>query len=200
MQEIVPGIWTWRKYSEPHGYDFKGHLVLDGAGNVCVDPVEPSAEDMTQIARLGVARIVITNRNHSRAANLVRARTVAPVAIHPADAPHARTQGLEIDEDLAMGQRIGPLRVVAAAGKSPGEVALHWPERRLLIVGDAIIGNPPGKCGLLREKVMDDPAALRRSVAKLLELDFDTLLVGDGVSLVAGAKARVKELVAGFPA
>lgn len=200
MQEIVPGIWTWRKYSEPHGYDFNGHLVLDGAGNVCVDPVEPSDEDMRQIARLGVARIVITNRNHSRAANLVRARTGAPVAIHPADAPHARTQGLEIDEDLASGQRIGPLRVAAAAGKSPGEVALHWPERQLLIVGDAIIGHPAGRCGLLREKVMDDPAALRRSVAKLLELDFDTLLVGDGVSLLAGAKAHVAELVAGFPA
>ena len=200
MQEIVPGIWTWRKYSELHGYDFNGHLVLDGAGNVCVDPVEPSGEDMTQIARFGVARIVVTNRNHSRASSLVRARTGAPVAIHPADAPHARAQGLEIDEDLAPGQRIGPLRVTAAAGKSPGEVALHWPERRLLIVGDAIVGHPPGKCGLLREKVMDDPAALRRSVAKLLELDFDALLVGDGVSLVAGAKARVKELVAGFPA
>ncbi len=200
MQEIVPGIWTWQKFSEPHGYDFNGHLILDGAGNICVDPVEPSDEDMTEIARLGVARIVITNRNHSRAANLLRARTGAPVAIHPADAAHARTQGLEIDGDLAVAHRTGPLRVVAAAGKSPGEVALYWPGRRLLIVGDAIIGHPPGQFGLLREKVMDDPAALRRSVAGLLELDFDTLLVGDGVSVLAGAKARVKELVASFPA
>jgi len=200
VQEIVPGIWTWRKFSEPHGYDFNGHLVLDRAGNLCIDPVEPSSQDMTEIARLGVARIVITNRNHSRAANLVRARTEAPVAIHPADAPHARAQGLEVDEDLAPGQRIGPFLVAAAAGKSPGEVALHWPERRLLIVGDAIIGHPPGKCSLLREKVLDDPAALRRSVASLLDLDFDTLLVGDGVSVLSGAKARVKELVASFPA
>jgi len=200
MQEIVRGIYTWRKFSEPHGYDFNGHLVLDGAGNICIDPVEPSSLDIGEIARLGVAHIAITNRNHSRSANLVRARTEAPVAIHPADAPHARTQGLEVDEDLAPGQRIGPLRVVAAAGKSPGEVALYWPERRLLIVGDAIIGHPPGKCSLLREKVLDDPATLRRSVASLLNLDFDTLLVGDGVSLLSGAKARVKELVASFPA
>jgi glyoxylase-like metal-dependent hydrolase (beta-lactamase superfamily II) len=200
LQEIISGIYAWRKFSEPHGYDFNGHLILDAAGNICIDPVEPSDEDMAEIARLGVARIVITNRNHSRAANLLHGPTGAPVAIHPADAAHARTQGLEIDEDLAAGQRIGPLRVVAAAGKSPGEVALYWPGRRLLIVGDAIIGHPPGKCGLLREKVMDDPAALRRSVASLLELDFDTLLVGDGVSLLAGAKALLKELVASFPA
>ena len=41
------------------------------------------------------------------------------------------------------------LTVVAAPGKSPGEVALHWPERRLIVVGDACVGNPPGELSLL---------------------------------------------------
>ena len=198
MREIASGIYTWSKFSEPHGYDFNGHLVRDAGGNICIDPVEPSAEDLAEIKRLGVARIVLTNRNHSRAAKLVRAATGAPVAIHPADAPHAKSQGTIIDEKLAVGQRIGPFTVVAAAGKSPGEVALHWPERRLLIIGDAVIGNPPGKCGLLREQVMDEPVTLRRSIAKLLELDFDMMLVGDGVSILKGAKERLNELVASF--
>ncbi len=198
MKEIASGIYTWSKFSEPHGYDFNGHLVRHASGNICIDPVEPSAADLAEIKRLGVARIVLTNRNHSRAAKVVRTATGAPVAIHPADAPHAKSQGTVIDEELAVGQKIGPLTVVAAAGKSPGEVALHWPERRLLIVGDAVVGNPPGKCGLLREQVMDDPAALRRSVAKLLKLDFDTMLMGDGVTILVGAKARLKELVASF--
>ena len=60
-------------------------------------------------------------------------------AIHPLDAAHARAQGCIIDEALEPGARIGPLVVVAAAGKSPGEVALHWPARRSLFVGDAVI-------------------------------------------------------------
>ena len=51
---------------------------------------------------------------------------------------------------------------------------------------------------MLREKVMDDPARLRESVARLLELDFDTLLVGDGVPILEDAKARLAELVASF--
>jgi glyoxylase-like metal-dependent hydrolase (beta-lactamase superfamily II) len=84
------------------------------------------------------------------------------------------------------------LTIIAVPGKSPGEVALHWSERKLLIVGDAVIGNPAGHCGLLREKVMDDPARLRRSVRKLLDLDFDALLVGDGVSILHDAKLRLK--------
>jgi glyoxylase-like metal-dependent hydrolase (beta-lactamase superfamily II) len=90
--------------------------------------------------------------------------------------------------------------VVGAAGKSPGEIALHWPERKILVVGDAVIGNPPGRCGLLPEKVMDDPARLRASVEALLVLEFDALLPGDGEPILKGAKARLEELVVKFPA
>ena len=145
-----------------------------------------------------MARILLTNRNHTRAANQLRERTGARTAIHPADAAHAREQGAEIDDELQTGETVGPLTVVAVPGKSTGEVAFYWPERRILIVGDAIIGHPPGRCGLLREAVMDDPACLHRSVAGLLDLDFDTLLVGDGEPILDGAKERLEELVRTF--
>ena len=87
---------------------------------------------------------------------------------------------------------------IGVSGKSPGEVAFLWPARKVLIVGDAVIGNPPGQLSMLRESVMDDPARLRRSVQQLLALDFDTILVGDGVSVIGDAKDRLKELVASF--
>ena len=89
--------------------------------------------------------------------------------------------------------------MIAAPGKSLGEVALHWPERKMLIIGDAVVGDPPGRCKLLPEKVMDDPARLRASVEALLVLEFDTLLTGDGEPILQGAKARLQELVAKFP-
>jgi glyoxylase-like metal-dependent hydrolase (beta-lactamase superfamily II) len=78
-------------------------------------------------------------------------------------------------------------------------VALHWPERRILIVGDAVIGNPPGRCSLLPEKVIDDLPRLRESVEALLVLDFDVILTGDGAPILKDAKARLRELVAKFP-
>lgn len=200
MNEIVPDIFTWAWFSEPHGYNFNGYLVRHTEGNLCIDPVAPSDESLADIVRMGVARILLTNRNHSRASNVVRARTGARTLMHRDDAAHARSQGAEIDGELNVGEKIGPLTTVAVPGKSPGEVALHWPERGLLIVGDAVIGNPPGHCGLLREKVMDDPVCLRQSVRKLLGLEFDALLVGDGVPILHGAKSRLKELVDTFPA
>jgi glyoxylase-like metal-dependent hydrolase (beta-lactamase superfamily II) len=198
MREILPDIFTWSSYSEPHGYDFNGYLVRHDDGNLCIDPVPPG-DDLAAIANAGVAKILLTNRNHSRAANAIRERTGALVYIHPDDAPHAIGQATPIDGELLVGEIVGPLVIEPVPGKSPGEIALHWPARRLLIIGDAVVGNPPGQCALLREKVMDDPARLRDSVRNLLELDFDTLLFGDGVPILDGAKARLAELVATFP-
>ncbi len=199
MRDIVSDILTWPWFSEPHGYNFNGHLVRDPGGNICIDPVEPTADDMDALVREGVAWIILTNRNHSRAANQVRARTGARTVIHADDADHARNQETELDEALEVGGTVGPLEVVDASGKSPGEVALLWRERGVLIVGDAVIGKPPGQCGLLPERVMDDPARLRSNLRKLLDLDFDILLVGDGESILQNAKARPKALVETFP-
>src|SRR3546814_4358605 len=40
MQEIVKGVLTWSWLSEPHGYNFNGHMVRHAGGNICIDPVE----------------------------------------------------------------------------------------------------------------------------------------------------------------
>src|SRR5215471_5888738 len=101
MQEIVPDVFTWAWFSEPHGYNFNGHLVRHAEGNLCIDPVPPDSADFAEIVRMGVTKTLLTNRNHSRAANSVRARTGAKTFIHPADAAHARSQGAEIDGDLS---------------------------------------------------------------------------------------------------
>jgi glyoxylase-like metal-dependent hydrolase (beta-lactamase superfamily II) len=198
MREILTGIFTWPWFSEPHGYNFNGHFIKHAGGNLCVDPVEPSDEDLAEMARQGVARILITNRNHSRAANKIRARTGARTAIHPADAPHARKEGAVLDDELNPGDKVGPFVVIDSPGKSLGEVVLHWPERKILLVGDAVVGDPPGKCKLLPDKVVDDSPRLRDSARQLLALDFDTLLVGDGVPILQSAKDRLRELVQTF--
>jgi len=198
MQTILGDVFTWSWFSEPHGYNFNSLLIRDPHGNICVDPVEPSDEELSELVRMGVSRILLTNRNHVRAANKVRERTGALVYIHPDDSAYAKGQRAMLDGDLHEGERIGPLEVIGVSGKSPGEVAFLWPERKTLIVGDAVVGNPPGQLSLLRERVMDDPARLRRSVRQLLALDFDTILVGDGTSVIGGAKQRLRELVESF--
>jgi glyoxylase-like metal-dependent hydrolase (beta-lactamase superfamily II) len=194
MNEILPGIFTWTWFSERHGYDFNGYLVHDPTENVCIDPVEMSDSVLEQLADHGVARVVLTNRNHFRASMRVRARTGARLAIHPADGAFVREKGVVVDDDLVVGDRVGPFVVVGAPGKSPGEIALHWPERRLLVVGDACVGKPPGHCALLPPTVIDDLPLLKESLRRLIQLDFDTLLLADGAPILSGGRAAMAAL------
>src|SRR5687768_17342993 len=149
MNEIVPGIFTWPSFSERHGYDFNGFFVPLLEGNVVIDPVTPTDDVLEALVREGVEHVLVTNRNHTRASGAIREATGARVAMHPADAEYARAQGAIIDDSLFPGFRLGPLVIVGAPGKSPGEVAIHWPARKILFVGDACVGKPPGACALL---------------------------------------------------
>jgi glyoxylase-like metal-dependent hydrolase (beta-lactamase superfamily II) len=196
MREILSGILTWPWFSARHGYDFNGWLVRHPQGNLCIDPPEMSNEVLEELSTEGVARVLLTNRNHFRASMRVKERTGARIAIHPADAAFARGKGTTVDDELRPGDRAGPLAVVDAQGKSPGEVALHWPERRILFVGDACVGKPPGECALLPDAVIDDKRALIESLRRLAMLEFDALLVGDGAPVLEAGRSALKRLVA----
>ncbi|HKD39101.1 MAG TPA: MBL fold metallo-hydrolase [Myxococcaceae bacterium] len=199
MKELLPDVFTWSWLSPRHGYNFNGYLVRLPLGNVCIDPAEMPDEVLDELARQGVTSILLTNRNHVRATEKVRSKTGAPVFIHPADAPEAERLGATIDDYLEVGQSIGPLIVHPASGKSPGEVCLFWPERKTLFMGDACIGNPPGQCSLLPDKVMEDPLALRRYLRRIAsELEFDALLLGDGAPILQGGRQALATLVATF--
>jgi glyoxylase-like metal-dependent hydrolase (beta-lactamase superfamily II) len=73
--------------------------------------------------------------------------------------------------------------VVALPGHTPGSIAVHFPERRWLIAGDAgasMTGEAmPGVFSA-------DPEQTRESFAKLGRLDVDVTLFGHGVPLISG--------------
>ena len=200
MREIVEGVFMWSRLAEPQGYDFNGFFVPLPDGNIVIDPVEPEPDDLARLSNEGVARILITNRNHSRAANQVREATGALTAIHRSDADHAQGQGCIIDEAFSVGEMWGPLQALPARGKSRGEVALHWPDRRILFLGDAAIGNPPGRLSLLPVEKIDNLDELKESLSDLLSVDFDAVLTGDGEPILTGGKAALQALVDSFAA
>ncbi|HET9752220.1 MAG TPA: MBL fold metallo-hydrolase [Myxococcales bacterium] len=197
-REILPGILTWQWFSERNGYDFNGYLLRHGDGNVAVDPVEMQEEVLDELAREGISRIVLTNRNHFRVAAKLKARTSARVAVHPADAAFVRAQGVAVDDELAAGGRVAGFEVLDASGKSPGEVALWDAGRRILVVGDACVGKPPGALALLSPKVIDDLPRLKDSLRRLAELPVETVLVGDGAPVLRSGREALQALVRAF--
>ena len=198
MREILPGVVTWPWFSERFMYDFNGYFVRHASGNLAVDPVELPDDVLEALAREGVQRILLTNRNHFRDAARLAQTTRAQVLVHAADAAFVRQKGVAVDGELTAGARVGPFTVVGAPGKSPGEVALHWPERRLLLVGDACVGPQPGVLGLLPDAVIDDKGQLQESLRALATLDVDTLLLADGHPILSGGRAALERLVASF--
>ena len=199
MREIVPGVLTWPWFSERHGYDFNGYLIRHPAGNVAVDPVEMPDSVLDDLQREGVLRIVLTNRNHFRAAAKLRERTGARVAVHPADAEFVKKNGVAPDDLLAHGETVAGFSVLDAHGKSPGEIALWDGARALLVVGDACVGKPPGALALLPAKVIDDLPALQASLRRLAELGPQVILVGDGAPILQDAGEALRALVRSFP-
>ena len=198
MNEIVPGIQTWTVFSESKGFDFNGYAVPTGEGTVLVDPPEPGTADWALLDRLAPYEgIYITNRNHSRAAAAFRDRYGAPVRAHDGDAARAE---VEVDDPLNGGETIaGDVEIVHVPGKSPGEIALHVPARRALIVGDLVIGVPAGELSTYPDEVIKDKQALLRSAARLVELDFDALLLCDGKPIPSGGRDALRRFVESGP-
>ena len=205
MREILSGIFTWGATYADRPWDLNGYAIKLDAGTVLVDPPAPGEDDDWPgfDALKPIAKIVLTNRDHTRDAALFRvrygARLVAGVE-EIAQFPH-----VAIDEPMREGELIaGALRVIHLPGKSPGEIGLYFDPAHhaisrelggILLLGDAIIGHPPGALGLIPEGKLDDPAQLKRSLCKLLDYDFDVLLLCDGQPVLSRGKSKIAEFV-----
>jgi glyoxylase-like metal-dependent hydrolase (beta-lactamase superfamily II) len=194
MKEIVPDVQTWSVFSERKGYAFNGYAVSTEAGTVLIDPPDPGADGWSTIDLLEpFAGVWVTNRNHSRAAAACRERYGVAVWAHRADADRLEAGA---DGTVVGGETLpGEIEVVHVPGKSPGEIAFHLPRAQALVVGDVVIGVPAGALSTYPDEVIDDRQQLERSAARLLDYDFDALLLCDGEPLPTGGKQKLQEFV-----
>lgn len=189
MIQLLDGAYVWSSFNVDKKLNFNGHILKTTEGTVIVDPPPFSEEDLAYLAAAGLKpdALVITNRNHLRNVAEVVRRWTIPTFIHIDEVAGA---GITPDKTVADGDKIHGLVVVHLPGKSPGEIALYWPERRMFLLGDALIA-PAGKLKTVPAEKQDDPAALKRSLELLRSYDFDYLLVGDGDPVLGDAKSAV---------
>jgi len=192
-QLIFPDIYSWSIFSEARQIDFNGHLWVRPEGNVLIDPVPMIESDRNQLKQLGGATlIVITNRDHEREAQAFLELTGAKVVVHEADASALTCpvdRAVTDSEQIVQGLKAIHLRY----GKSPGEIALHFTEKRAVLAGDLVVGAPMGSFSLLMDEKLADPPRAALELRKLLRLDLDAILVGDGHSIFQDAHQRLVE-------
>ena len=149
MKEIVKNIWTWSIYSEEKGYNFNGYLVTDGEKNILIDPVKPTEEDFQFIhSKAPFEAIYLTNKDHLRDTHSLKRKLYIPTWSHEQDLQYLENEvdyTFQDKDKLTCGIEV----IHLTDQKSPGESAFYIPNRKILILGDALIGHPSGNLKLL---------------------------------------------------
>ncbi|MGH7204865.1 MAG: hypothetical protein ACREI2_01510 [Nitrospiraceae bacterium] len=196
IRQLLSGIWEWSWFSQEKQLDFNGHFLLIGEHRVLIDPPLMTAEDIAQVKKGGhVDYILLTNRDHEREAATYQQEFGCQVTVPEADAPQMT---LEADKTYKDGELLpGGIWIIHLKDqKSPGESALFIQQGKgVLIVGDALIGKPHGSLMMLPAEKYADAGKAREGLRRLLKYNFDTILVGDGTSILTGAKQAVERSI-----
>jgi len=195
MKQVARGIHSWSQHSERLGYNLNGFYWSAGDAAVAVDPppLTEAARDRMQKSR-PPGLIVVTNHTHWRATDELRDWAGSAVAMSPID---AEAVDAEVERYLFAGDELpGGWRVIEMPGKTPGEIALHRKAGKgVVLVGDSLIGDPPGELRILPTEKIHDRGELIVSLTQLDPLKFEVLLVGDGEPILHDAARRVRDFL-----
>jgi glyoxylase-like metal-dependent hydrolase (beta-lactamase superfamily II) len=157
----------------------------------------------------------------------IQAHVSARTGVHLADAPHIESNGLlpnpfqhpllaricepylrwndpgaaRVDVILDDGDEIpalGGMRIVHAPGHTAGSISLYFPNRGVLLVGDAM-QYKFGRLMLPSRLFTEDMQAATASIQKLASLDFETLCFSHFRPILESADQRVREFARTLP-
>lgn len=175
-----PTFFSWSRFDEARNVDFHGYAIIRPGGVVLVDPMPMSAHDLAHLDALGtISAVMVTNSDHTRAAQELAARSNAELL-----GPRAEAEGFPIpcSRFVGEGDEVAPGIVVMElhGSKTPGELALVVDDTTL-ITGDLVRAHRAGALTILPDAKLADRALAVASVRRLAALDrIDAVLVGDG--------------------
>jgi hypothetical protein len=186
VHEIAPGVWHWTALRETIGSEVSSYYLAEE--RVAIDPMlPPERPEWFQ-----PEHAILTCRHHSRDAwKLGLVPLVVAQGAHELEG-RGEFRTYEWGDELP-----GGVLACEVDALSPDETALYVPAHRALAIGDGVIRwEAAGPLGFVPDRFMDDPerdkAGLRAAYERLLELDFDLLLLAHGNPVVGGAKEDLR--------
>jgi glyoxylase-like metal-dependent hydrolase (beta-lactamase superfamily II) len=99
---------------------------------------------------------------------------------------------VEIDWAIAHGDEVGPLQVVGTPGHTPGHLSFHWPERGVVIAGDAVTTWPRLSAGW--DATILNPEQHALSLRRLARLEAAVVCPGHGEPITDDAPGQLSRL------
>ena len=177
------------------------YIIVRGGEAAIVDSGVSGSEAAIEAALTGVGvpwesvgHLILTHHHgdHAGSAAAIMERATAVTAYAGAEDIAAISVPRPL-VPVADGETVFGLRVVATPGHTAGSISVLDRAGGILVVGDAM-GTSGGAPTLPGERFTVDMDEAKRSIVKLGELTFETLLVGHGEPIEAGAAALVAEL------
>jgi hypothetical protein len=197
MKEILPGVYHWTTLHPKIGMEVSCHYLL--AERVLIDPLAP-AEGLDWFRENGEPdHVLLSNRHHHRdSAQFAEAFGCTVHASRPGMHEFSDDQPVE---PFDFGDELpGGVAAHEAGAICPDDTILHIPAHSALAVADGVI-NYGGLGFVPEEHLGDDPEstkrAIRESYARVLELDFDNLLLAHGDPIVGGGKDALRSFAEG---
>lgn len=198
MDELLPGIFHWKAFHEGIGMEVGSHCVRLHGEITLIDPMEPP-EGLEWFRDAPPTRILLTNRHHWRHSGRFVEAFGCQVRCHRAGV-HEFDDGREV-EPFDFGEEVAPgIRALEVGAICDEDTALHVRSGEgILAFADALI-RYRGALGFVPDSLIGaDPERvkreMRRSLASLLDADFDHLLFAHGEPLVGGGKSALRRFL-----
>lgn len=192
MREIAPGLWHWTARHDRIGVEVSAYYLE--RERVLLDPMLPP-EGMGWLEEHGPPKdILLTNRHHDR--HSWELREQFGCTVHCVRNGMHELEGRGPAEAFDFGDQLpGGVIVHEIDAICPDETALYIPDHDALACADGVM-HYGDELGFVPERYMDDPVRtkgeLRDAYSRLLDLDFDILLLAHGAPWVGGAKDALR--------
>ena len=194
MDEIAPGLWHWTaRHEHIHSYVSSYYLLEPG---VLFDPMIPREGLEWFEQHRAPQHVVLSNRHHDR--HSWRLREAFGCTIHCISNGVYELEGRGPVETFEFGDELpGGVVVHDVDAICPDETALHIPSHGALVCADGVVrSRDSGRLAFVPDALMDDPEqtkeGLREAYRRLLDLDFELLLLAHGEPVLDGAKEQLR--------
>lgn len=197
FNEVIPGVLHWKAFHDRINQD--AHSCYLPAQRVAVDPMPSEGLCEALAERGGVERVLLTNRHHLRASEQL-AEVFGCEVLAPASGMHEFDDGQPV-RPYQWGEELAPGVVAHEIGAiCPDDGALHIRVGvGALAFADSVI-RWGDELAFVPDFLMDDPARVKAgtlsALRRLLELDFDAILLAHGEPIPRGGKRALERFVA----